>query len=330
MDITNKIDAVTKIGEDRLSNPVQKAPKSVKIELTARCNLACKFCAVRTRKKINKLDMDFDLFKRITTEMKEAGVEEIGLFYLGESFMVPGLLLDACEWVKKELQFDWVFLTSNAVNANGYVVDELMRLGLDSLKWSVNSYDEHQFKYMTGGSKHFFDNTIFNIQNSHRIRREYRYKTMLSASSILYEKKQHEMMQKFLDENISKYVDKHYWLPMYNMAMYIKKIQDELGYTPTVGNMGRIDENTMLPNRPPLPCWAAFTEGHVRVDGGLSACCFGSDDKFDMGKLNGKNFMEQWNSKKFQELRKAQIMTLEHGPKALIGTPCNVCVAYEV
>ena len=38
--------------------------------------------------------MDFDLFKRITREMRDAGVEEIGVFYLGESFMNPRLLVD--------------------------------------------------------------------------------------------------------------------------------------------------------------------------------------------------------------------------------------------
>jgi hypothetical protein len=38
--------------------------------------------------------MDLSLFKRITKEMRDAGVEEIGVFYLGESFMAPNLLVD--------------------------------------------------------------------------------------------------------------------------------------------------------------------------------------------------------------------------------------------
>jgi hypothetical protein len=61
------------------------APRSVKIEISPRCNYRCGFCALRTREKQPKWDMDFGLFKRITREMREAGVEEIGVFYLGES-----------------------------------------------------------------------------------------------------------------------------------------------------------------------------------------------------------------------------------------------------
>jgi hypothetical protein len=86
----------------------------------------------------------------------------------------------------------------------------------------------------------------------------------------------------------------------------------------------------MKPIRKALPCWSAFTEGHVRYDGGLSACCFGADDRFDMGTLDGTNFMRQWNSTAFQKLRIAQLKTIEEGQQALKGTPCDVCIALGV
>ena len=35
--------------------------------------------------------MDFDFFKRVTTEIRDAGVEELGVFYLGKYFMNPKL-----------------------------------------------------------------------------------------------------------------------------------------------------------------------------------------------------------------------------------------------
>ena len=328
MDITNKIDAVTKIGEDRIAmGGIQAPPKSVKIELTARCNLVCKFCALRTRQGPPPPDMPLEYFKRITTDMRMSGVEEIGLFYLGESFMAPDLLIAATEWCKK-LGFPWVFLTSNAVNAKATYVEGVLDAGLDSLKWSVNSGDAAEFLYNTGGSAAMFEKTKTNIRTAHGIRETMGVKTILSASSILYDDDQPKRMEDFLSAYVKPYVDRHYWLPMYSMSMWVNKVKEEFGYTPTVGNMGRIDDNTGLPNRPPLPCWAAFTEGHVRVDGGLSACCFGADARFDMGKLDGSNFMMQWNSPAFRRLREAQIRTLKDGPTALENTPCKVCVAY--
>ncbi|MDY6893898.1 MAG: radical SAM protein [Thermotogota bacterium] len=330
MDITKKIDFVTKIDERRIKmGGFQPPPVSAKIELTARCSLRCKYCSLRKRRSQPKEDMDISYFKKIARNMRMSGVEEIGVFFIGESFMAPVLLVQAVEYCKKELEFPWVFLTSSGVNAKSSFINNVMKAGLDSLKWSVNTFDEKQFKHVTGGSEKTFKAIKENIKSAFEIRNANKYKTIISASSIQYDKKQEQKMQSHLSHNILPYVDKHYWLPMYNMGMYIKNFEEEFGYRPTVGNMGRIDEKTMMPNRKPLPCWGVFTEAHVRVDGHLSACCFGSDDKFDIGKLNGRNFMNLWNSIKFRELRECHIKTIKEGPKALRNTMCNVCAAYK-
>jgi len=329
-DITDRIDAVTKISDARISmGGIQAPPKSVKIELSARCNLRCKYCAVGMRKCAPPPDMDIGFFKDITTDMRMAGVEEIGLFFLGESFMNPKLLVEACDWVKNRLNFPYVFLTSNATIAKVEVVEELMKVGLDSLKWSANFADEKQFADFTMSSGKFFQKAIDNIQEAWAIRNYHDYDTKLYASSILYGDNQREKMNEFLDENIIPFVDRHYWLPLYQMSMYREHLMKEIGYMPTAGNMGRLDDETLQPTRKPLPCWTAFTEGHVRANGGLAACCFGSDNKFDMGVLTGRNFMQAWNSPKFQKLREAQLKTISEGQEALKNTPCRVCVAYE-
>ena len=81
--------------------------------------------------------MSLDEFKRITKEMHEAGVEEIGLFYLGESLMAPQLTIDACRYLKEELGMPYVFLTTNGSLASRKVLLGLMEAGLDSLKFSM-------------------------------------------------------------------------------------------------------------------------------------------------------------------------------------------------
>jgi len=272
--------------------------------------------------------MDWWLFQKITEDMRVSGVEEIGLFYLGESFMAKDLLVKCTEWVKKDMEFPYVFLTSNAVNADAQTVAKLINAGLDSLKWSVNGASYEQWHEITGGTEIMFAQALKNIKNAHEVRHYNGNGMMISASSILYEGEQEKKMKEFLNKCIRPYVDKHYWLPLYQMSMYKDKVEKETGFTPTAGNMGRIDEETMKPNRLPLPCWSVFTEGHVRVDGGLSACCFGADDKFDMGLLDGTNFMRQWNSPKFQKIREAQLNVKTKGQDALKGTICEVCVAY--
>ena len=328
MAITQRIDAITAISPERLSE-CPPVPRSVKIEISGRCNYACGFCALRTRAQQPKRDMDFALFTKITGEMRNAGVEELGLFYLGESFTNPDLLVAACRHAKLELGFPYVFLTSNASLAKPAIVERLMKYRLDSLKWSVNAADPAQFERLMGVKPRLFERALSNIRAAHEVRRKGGYTTGLYASSIRYDGAQQAKMEALLKARVIPYVDEHYWLPLYSMAMRSAEFKAKLGYSPTHGNSGRYDPRTGLPTRSPLPCWSVFTEGHVRVDGHMSACCFGSDSRFDVGDLARESFLEVWHGAQMRRIRAAHIRTEREGPAALAGTICDVCVAYE-
>ncbi|MBI2296074.1 MAG: radical SAM protein [Betaproteobacteria bacterium] len=314
--ITERIDNITRIPPAYLK-AVLPAPKSVKIEVSPRCNYRCGFCALRTREVQPKWDMDFALFKRITREMREAGVEEIGVFYLGESFMNPRLLIDCIAYLKQEIGMPYVFLTSNASMSFPEAAEACMKAGLDSLKWSVNASDDAQFERIMGVSRRLFHRALDNIKAAWEIRREKGYRTGLYASSIRYDGAQQEMMEALLKERVRPYVDQHYWLPLYSMGAFATQREQELGYRPTAGNQGRLDAL-----RSPLPCWSAFTEGHVTADGKLSACCFDANANWTMGDLTRQSFMQAWNAEKFVKLREA------HLKKDVSGTVCEKCIAY--
>lgn len=315
--ITDRIDQVTKIPA-RFLQAQPPAPRSVKIEISPRCNYRCGFCALRSREVQPKWDMDLALFRRITTEMREAGVEEVGMFYLGESFMNPRLLVDCITHVKRELGFPYVFLTSNASMAFPEAVESCMAAGLDSLKWSVNAADEEQFKSIMGVAGKLFHRALDNIAAAHGVRARGGHKTGLYASSIRYDGAQQAKMEALLDTRVRPYVDEHYWLPLYSMGAFATTREEELGYRPTAGNQGRIGAL-----REPLPCWSAFTEGHVTAEGKLSACCFDATANWTMGDLTQQSFMQAWNSEGFTRLREA------HLRKDVRGTVCEACVAYQ-
>jgi MoaA/NifB/PqqE/SkfB family radical SAM enzyme len=317
MKITERIDNTTRIPPEYLKAAVP-APRSVKIEISPRCNYRCGFCALRTREVQPKWDMDFDLFKRITREMREAGVEEIGVFYLGESFMNPRLLVDCIAYLKRELAMPYVFLTSNASMSFPEAVEECMKAGLDSLKWSVNAADEDQFEQIMGVSGKLFHRALDNIKAAWAVRAAKGYATGLYASSIRYDGAQQDKMETLLTEHVRPYVDQHYWLPLYSMGAFATQREAELGYRPTAGNQGRIDAL-----REPLPCWSAFTEGHVTADGKLSACCFDATAHWTMGDLTQRSFMDAWNSEAFVRLRAA------HLKRDVRGTVCEKCIAYS-
>lgn len=315
--ITERIDNTTRIPGD-YQRSVLPAPRSVKIEISPRCNYRCGFCALRTREAQPRWDMEFGLFKRITREMREAGVEEVGVFFLGESFMNPRLLVDCVEYLKADVGMPYVFLTSNASMAFPEAVDACMSAGLDSLKWSVNAADPDQFEQIMAVSGKLFDRALGNIEAAWHLRAQKGYKTGLYASSIQYDGLQQQKMEDLLERKVKPFVDQHYWLPLYSMGAFATQREEELGFRPTAGNQGRLGAL-----REPLPCWSAFTEGHVTAEGRLSACCFDATASWTMGNLTEQTFMEAWNSPSFVKLREA------HLRKDVRGTVCEKCIAYS-
>jgi radical SAM protein with 4Fe4S-binding SPASM domain len=196
-------------------------------------------------------------------------------------------------------------------------VGECMKAGLDSLEWSVNAADEVQFERIMGVPGELFGRALNNIHAAWLARLHGGYRTGLYASSILHDDERQKKMERLLRRRVEPYVDQHYWLPRYSMGAFATQREEELGYRPSAGNQGRIGAL-----REPLPCWSAFTEGHVTAEGNLSACCFDATANWTMGDLNRQSFMEAWHSEPFTRLREA------HLRKDVRGTVCEKCAAY--
>jgi MoaA/NifB/PqqE/SkfB family radical SAM enzyme len=307
--ITARIDNTTEIQPEYRAEIVP-IPKSVKIELTSQCNFQCGFCSHANTN--NHCAMDKDEYKRIVKELADAGVEELGLFYIGESMMVPWLP-EAISYAK-EVGIPYVFLTTNGSLATPDKVKAIMEAGLDSLKFSFNNSDAEQFRKVVGIAPRWYAKIIHNIKEAKRVRDEGGYKTKLYASSIKYDGDQQERMQSAVNEIITS-LDEHYWLPLYSFGAQATENEKALGMKPGAGNPGRLEAM-----RPPLPCWAVFKEGHITSGGKMSACCFDSADKWAMADLTKTSFVDGWNSEEYQKLRKAHLNMDVH------GTACEECI----
>jgi len=312
--ITERIDNVTKIPlEYRTIAP--PPPKSVKIEVTGKCNYRCGYCPLMTREKPGK-DMDWDLFVDIAIELRELKIEEVGVFFMGESFTSGELLVKAIQYLK-HIGTPYVFLTSNASLAKKDLVYQCMKAGLDSLKWSCNIANKQQFKEIVGVKESVFDNALTNIKDAFEIREKYGFKTKLYASSIRYDDEQLKKMENLLNRIIP-FVDQHYWLPLYSMGSLARKRETELGMKPIAGNVGRFDNPVA-----PIPCWTLFTETHIMSDGRMTACCADATGEWVMGDLTKESFMEAWHSEDFKDLRK------NHLEDNVLGTKCENCIMYK-
>lgn len=317
MTITERIDAITHLPRERMAVALE-APRSVKIELTARCNFACTFCA-RAEKLRDQRDMDRVVYTSLIWNLRDAGVEELGLFYLGESFLLPWLPEAIAE--AKALGFPYVFLTTNGSLAKAKRTRACFEAGLDSLKFSFNYIDRQQFEAVARVNGRLWDAMRDNVLAA-RIERDHwearsGHRCGLYASYIEYDAETTRYMEPLL-EWLAATVDEVYALPLYNQAgLCAERIRAAGLGTPSAGNMGRAEALV-----PPLPCWAIFAEGHITYDGQLSACCFDHDNRFSMGQLDGTNFMELWNGPQFRALRTA------HLARDVRGTVCEGCVAW--
>lgn len=315
MGITERIDNTTRIS-DAYRKEVCPPPTSVKVELTASCNLKCTFCATPMSLR-EKGHMDFNLFKSLAQEIRDLGIEELGLFYLGESLLYPHIV-EAVEFAKREVGFPYVFLTTNGVLANRGLVARLFYAGLDSLKFSLNWGSGEQMREITKVDA--FDRVVKNIQAARTERDtvwdQTGHKCGLYASSIKYDGEQGRRMEAVLDR-LRPYLDEHYYLPLFDQHTLVEGNLSERGLQAIGGNVGRVDGEVN-----PVPCWALFKAGHVTFDGVLTGCCFSHTPEFDFGDLKETPFMQAWNSSEARAFRRA------HLSGDVRGTPCEGCVKY--
>ena len=286
-------------------------PRSAKIELTSACDLGCFFCASAKHPR-RPAEMSLILFLRLARRLREAGVEELALYYIGES-MLCGWLPDAIDYAKSECGYPHVFLTTNGLRATPERVRACMLAGLDSLKFALNFSGRTQLRALAGGLDDDFAAVVQNVKEARRIRDHLTPLTGrrcgLYASSLLYDGKQRERMRGLLD-TLRPYVDDHYWLPVYGNCGLPLSV---LGDTSRPG--------APVPRKSP-PCASLFTQAHITVDGKLSACSLDASARFHMGDLTTTPFREAWQGARFQALRAA------HLAGDLKGTVCESCIGY--
>jgi cyclic pyranopterin phosphate synthase len=124
-------------------------PRSVRLSLTDRCDLACIYC--RPNKQDGYLDeqLDLDAWKTMVSGLVSAGVRRVRLTG-GEPLLHPGIV-DAVRFLGT-LGLDDLALTTNATRL-AKLAPALREAGLRRINLSLDTLDPARFKRMTRGGK---------------------------------------------------------------------------------------------------------------------------------------------------------------------------------
>ena len=302
MSITDRIDSHTHVSSDRLV-PKPSFPDTIKIEITSRCNFRCGYCAAGQHlRPVGDMNQEF-LF-RILHEAKSIGVREIGMFLLGESFLVKELPA-YIRYAKEKAGIEYVFLTTNGSLCSPQRLEAVIDAGLDSLKFSINAGTPEKYKEMHGVD--CFAKVMKNLKWLGERRRKPGCSLKMSVSSIFIEEDKSDLEK--LRETVLQYVDDFYFLPYYNQAGHVQNIG---GF---VGNPGRLGSLVS-----PIPCWGLFNSAKISWNGWLTACYFDHDNRFEIADLEQVSLMEAWHHPKFVELRE------QHLSGIVGGSLCAECL----
>jgi MoaA/NifB/PqqE/SkfB family radical SAM enzyme len=309
--ITERLDDVLTV-DKKYYGDITPPPKAVKIEITGSCQLNCRYC-IKSEGKRPAYEIDRALFEKVIDDLVASRIKEVGLFWIGEPFLVRWLS-QAVAYCKKA-GIDYVFITSNGIAATPDRVLEVMEAGLDSLKFSLNYANSKQFGEISGARPEIFSQILGNIQAAKAVRDRGKFKCGVFASYIRYNDV-HAATMAHMIKHITPFVDEVYALEICQQSESITEGQRAGGWNVSGGNTGRTDNK-----RPPLPCWAVHQEAHIDCEGNVVACFYNNDRRFFFGNLKDRNFMDCWNDPEFVKLR------LAHQKGDVGGTPCERCVA---
>lgn len=140
-----------------LNKPVfpLNAPTGAKIEITNRCNLACRMCLHGSLKKIG--DMDFNTYQKIINLLPKS-VAWINLTGFGEP-LLHNEIAQIIRFTRSKHKYTEIY--TNATILDKDMSKNLLASGLDSLHFSIDGATKKTYEYLRVGAK--YDEVTQNI-----------------------------------------------------------------------------------------------------------------------------------------------------------------------
>jgi radical SAM protein with 4Fe4S-binding SPASM domain len=292
---TNQLSIIEKVRDLYVTNnsyPLEeKIPNNLMIEVTNMCNLKCNMCYNKHMKR-KKGFMAFDLYKRIVDQAHELKIENLGLYTTGESFLHPQIF----NFIKyaKQKGIKYVYITTNGQTLNNEKIEEILKSGLDSIKFSIDAGNKDQYESLKPGADW---KKLINIIKKLRASRDgSKNKLKIFASFIV--------MKNNYDDLI-------------NYNHIFGNLIDETIYTLIINQGSQVNANNLypesiksivddfiLPESRWHPCSFLWNRFITTYEGYLTICCIDFENQLVYGDLNKESLENCWNNEKMKKFRK--------------------------
>lgn len=286
-------------------------PTSLNIELNNTCNQKCFFCpfhgeyakhnlspaVMRKEKAIEILDNAWKL---------GIGSKEVGFYLAGE----PLLYNDLPEIIQyaKALGFPYIFLTSNGTLASLDKMKNLIKAGLNSIRFSINAADETTYKKYHGTDH--FEVVKNNLIDLHEYVINNNVNISISISCVVT--KETLGIQEEFKKVFSDYVDEIIFLPM-SLSRSIT--------VPEIINKYSLDYIDNAPIDYEYICPLLFNTMYISANCEVMPCCEAYDYDCVFGDLkNDYDLEEIWHNSVYQKYRSIFV-----NKESDIGTICHNC-----
>mgnify|MGYP001162620716 CR=1 FL=1 len=287
-------------------------PTYLDLELTNTCNFRCLMCPTgNLSQRRNTGFMEDSIYYRILDEIKEHKTP-IRFIRWGEPTTHPKLV----EFTRAAKESGVMcHLNTNGSYLDGQRIDELLRIPLDSIKFSFQGVDRKSYQEMRNID--FFDELMSTIKLFHKRRGQREFPFIHVSTTITYETL--EQVEKFREKS-SEFSD---LVTVGRTVLGGRISMDEvrLGKEEKEVLKHLISQESLVREHPECP--EVFDKLSINWDGTLTACCTDYDNKMLLGDIRKSPVKKIWRSKKLHEYRTI-LAEMRHGELDL----CKDCFDY--
>lgn len=273
--------------------------KNLLIEITNCCNNKCIFCYNKYMSR-KKCFINENTCRKALIEAYNLGSREVGFYVTGEPLLNPHL----SEYIKtaKSIGYEYIYITTNGILATLNKVIELHKSGLNSIKFSINAYNQNDYKLVNGTDN--YNVVVKNLKDIYNWKKNNNINLKIFTSFITTKFTNNEELIK---NTFSNWCDNIIIQPAINQGGLLPNTINQIS-------------DPIRKNNFSFPCSYPFDSVIITVEGYVTACCMDFENLLAYGNLNNKSLIEIWNNLTIKKLRK------QHLEKNVRNTVCDNCI----